>query len=74
MILDLFCEQEKLLLNSYGVSPLVVDSKVTSAPIVDETSKNILEMYAPIVLSNYIPSAVVGDGNNCFYIAVSFGM
>ena len=60
---------EQGLLSLYHVD-VPRDSSDARIGAVDSVSQRILESYQPVMLQQYIPLSVLGDGN-CFYRAVS---
>ena len=63
---------ELLLLRTYELSlPPIVDAAYSGQ--IDFQAKEILQKFQPILLNNYIPLHVRGDGN-CFFRALSRGL
>ena len=60
---------EQGLLSLYHVE-IPHESTESRTGAVDTTSQRIIELYQPVLLQQYIPLSVLGDGN-CFYRAVS---
>ena len=65
-------KNEDLLLNTYRITmPPLKDIDQSASD--DSTAEAILRCYNPIVLADFQPKRVAGDGN-CMYRAVSLGM
>ena len=60
---------EQGLISLYHVD-VPKDSPEARVGAVDSVSQWIIQMYQPVLLEQYIPLSVLGDGN-CFYRAVS---
>jgi hypothetical protein len=69
---DLSARNEQLLLELHGVSLPAQHNEQKDWPI-DEVSEQILKQCHPQILLEYVPLAVVGDGN-CLYRACSLGL
>ena len=55
--------EEKLLMQ-HGVRLLTSKDDICSVNAVDETAKELLNMYHPVNLMEYIPLETLGDGNS----------
>ena len=60
---------EQGLLSLYHVE-VPKDSSEARVGVVDSVSQRIIQIYQPVLLEQYVPLSVSGDGN-CFYRAVS---
>ena len=64
---------ESKLLQTYGVTVPVNDRKVYSSSQGDQVSVQILNMFHPVMNTDYLPLETLGDGN-CLYRAVSLAL
>lgn len=66
-------KSEQKLLQTYGVGIQIQDSLLYSSSQIDQQTVRILDMFHPIMNTDYCPLTTIGDGN-CLYRAVSLAV